>query len=124
MKQDFVAISASKQKSVSYTRTRDYSKQFNVTYEFNQDLYECYTETRKVTKKGYMASIKKIWDEFHPELYHFTEQYLRQQATYIEKRGYLLKTANVTNSNIENCNNIATLKQIYKLKITLESRII
>ena len=29
---------------------------------------------------------------------------LRQQATYIEKWGYLLQTANITNSNTENSN--------------------
>ena len=48
--------------------------------------------------------MKKMWDELHPELNHFTEKYLRQQATYIEKRAYLLQTANVTNSNTENSN--------------------
>ena len=51
-----------------------------------------------------MARMKKMWDEIHPELNHFTEKYLRQQATYIEKRGYLLQTANVTNSNTEHSN--------------------
>ena len=45
----------------------------------------------------------KNWDKLHPELNHFTEKYLRE-ATYIEKRGYLLQTANVTNSNTENSN--------------------
>ena len=48
--------------------------------------------------------MKKMCDELHPEINHFTEKYLRQQATYIEKRGYLLQTANVTNSNTENSN--------------------
>ena len=48
--------------------------------------------------------MKRMWDELHPELNHFTEKYLRQQATYIEKRAYLLQTANVTNSNTENSN--------------------
>ena len=48
--------------------------------------------------------MKKMWDRLHAELNHFTEKYLRQQATYIEKRGYLLQTANVTNSNTKNSN--------------------
>ena len=48
--------------------------------------------------------MKKMWDEIHPELKHFTEKYLRQQATYIKKQGYLLQTANFTNSNAENSN--------------------
>ena len=42
MKPDLFAMSASKHKSVSYRRNRDYSKQFNWTYELNQGLYECY----------------------------------------------------------------------------------
>ena len=49
-----------------------------------------------------MEKMKKMWDELYPELNHFKEKYLRQQATYIEKQGYLLETANVTNSNTEN----------------------
>ena len=61
-------------------------------------------EAREVPKKGYMARMKKMWDELPPELNHFTEKNLRQQATYIEKRAYLLRTANVTNSNTENSN--------------------
>ena len=59
MKPDLFAMSASKHKSVSYRRNRDYSKQFNWTFELNQDLYECYTEARKVPEKGYMARMKK-----------------------------------------------------------------
>ena len=58
-------------------------------------------EARKVPKIGYMARMKKTWDILHPELNHLTEKYLGQRATYIEKRGYLLQIANVTNSNIE-----------------------
>ena len=104
MKPDLFAMFVTKYKSVSYRRNRDYSKQFNWTYELNQDLYECYTEARKVSKRVYMERTKKMWDELHPELNHLTEKYLGQQATYIEKRGYLLQTANVTNSNTKNSN--------------------
>ena len=98
------AISTCKHKSVNYRRNRDYSKQFNWTYELHEDIYNCYTEAREVLKNGYMARMKKIRDELHPELNHFTEKYLRQQATYLETRGYLLQTDNVTNSNTENSN--------------------
>ena len=68
-------------------------------------------EAREVPKKSYMARMKKMWNELHPELNHFTEKYSRQQATHIEKREYLLQTANVTNSNTEN-SNIETNMQI------------
>ena len=51
-----------------------------------------------------MARTKKMWDELHPELNYFTEKYLRQQATYIDKLGHLLQTANDTNSNTGNSN--------------------
>ena len=101
MRPGLFAMSASKHKSVIYRRNRDYCKQFDQIYELNQDLYKCHMEARKVPKIGYMARMKKTWDILHPELNHLTEKYLGQQATYIEKRGYLLQIANVTNSNIE-----------------------
>ena len=72
VKPDLFAISTSKHKSVSYRRNKDYSKQFNWTYELNEDLYRCYMEAREVPKKGYMARMKKMWDKLHPELNHFT----------------------------------------------------
>ena len=72
------AISTCKHKSVNYRRNCDYSKQFNWTYELHEDIYNCYTEAREVLKNGYMARMKKIGDELHPELNHFTEKYLRQ----------------------------------------------
>ena len=59
MKPDLFAMSTSKHKSLSYRRNRDYSEHFNWIYELNQDLYECYTEARKVPKKGYMARMKE-----------------------------------------------------------------
>ena len=89
-------MSTSKDKPISYRRNRDYSK---LIYELNEDLHKCYTKAKEVSKKGYMARMKKMWDELHPELNYFTEKYLGQQATYIDKRGYLLQTANDTNSN-------------------------
>ena len=40
----------------------------------------------------------------NPELNHFTEKYQGQQATYIKARGYVLQTANFTNSIAEKSN--------------------
>ena len=102
----------SKHKSASYRRNRDYFKQFNWTYELNEDLYKYYTEAREVPKKGYMTRMKKMWDKLHPELNHFTEKYLRQQATYTKKQGYLYKLLTLLIATQK----IQMLKQIYKLK--------
>ena len=63
--------------------------------------------------------MKKIWNKLYPKLNHFTEKYLRQQATYIKTRGYLFQTANFMNSNTEKSNIETNI-----LKITLESRTI
>ena len=52
-------MSTSKHKSVSCRRNRDDCKQFNWTYELNEDLYKCYAEAREVPRKGYMARMKK-----------------------------------------------------------------
>ena len=63
--------------------------------------------------------MKKMWNKLYPELNHFTKKYLRQQATYIKTREYLLQTVNFTNSNTEKSNIETNI-----LKIPLESRTI
>ena len=48
--------------------------------------------------------MKNLWDNRHPEYSHFTDKNLRQQASYIEKRGYILETQNKNNNDLENRN--------------------
>ena len=73
------------QKPVSYHRNRDYSKQFEWTYELNEDLPRYYNKARKDQKIGYMNRLKSYWDEIHPELTNFTSKNLRDQASRVEK---------------------------------------
>lgn len=85
--------------TVSYRRNRDYSKQFNWSYELNKDLFECYIEAKDQPGRGYMKRMKNMWDNLHPEFSYFTEKYLRQQALYITQKSYIRETQTVANNN-------------------------
>ena len=71
---------------VSYSRNRDYSKQFEWTYELNGDLPSCYNKARRDPRIGYMNYLKSYWDKIHPELSNFTSKNLRDQTSRVEKR--------------------------------------
>ena len=88
----------------SYRNNRDYKKQCNWTCKLNKDLFDCCTKTREDPNKGYMKRMRDIWDTLHTELNHFNEKYLRQRATYIQQRHFILETQTVANSNKENQN--------------------
>ena len=51
-----------------------------------------------------MKRMKNLWDDWHPEYSHFTDKNLRQQASYIQKRGYIRETQNKDNNDLENRN--------------------
>ena len=74
------------QKPVSYRRNRDYNKQFEWTYELNEDLHRCYNKARKEPRIGYMNRLKSYWEKISPELSNFTSKNLRDQASRVEKR--------------------------------------
>ena len=44
--------------TVSYRR--DYSKQFNWSYELNKDLFECYKKAKEQPGRGYMKRMKNM----------------------------------------------------------------
>ena len=69
------------QKPVSYRQNRDYSKQFECTYELTEDLHRSYNKARKDPTIGYMNRLKLYWDEIHPELSNFTSKDLSDQAS-------------------------------------------
>ena len=81
-----------KTKSVSYQRKRDYTNGFTWTYELNQDVFQCYKKARENPSIGYMKRLKLYWDDMHPELQHFNEKQLRQQASFVEKKGLTLES--------------------------------
>ena len=54
--------------AISYKRNRDYSRQFNWTYELKEDLYGCYKKAKEDPKLVYMKRMKEYGGEIHPEL--------------------------------------------------------
>ena len=70
--------------AVSYRRNRDYSKQFNWTFELKEDLYACYKKAKEDPKLGYMKHMESYWDKMHPELVFLTNKNLWDVATRIE----------------------------------------
>lgn len=79
----------------SYRRNRDYSRQFTWTEELNEDLYQCFLRAKSDPSIGYMKRMKTYWDEKHPELSHFSDRNLREQANRVHKK-------RVANDNQEN----------------------
>ena len=60
------------QKSASYHQNRDYSKQFEWTYELNEGHHRCYNKAREDPRIGYTNRLKSYWDKIHPEISKFT----------------------------------------------------
>ena len=97
--------------AVSYKRKRDYSKQFNWTYELKEDLYGWYKKAKEDLKLRHMKRMKEYWDEIHPEFAFFTERNLREQATRIEKNQTIITTEysqTQNNNNSIEINNVIT----------------
>ena len=90
-------------KPISYLRDRDYSQHFIWTYELNKDVYNCYKNARSDRSIGYMKRLKRNWDKIHPELSHFNEKQLRQQATFVAEKEAVLAT-NLEHVDTENGN--------------------
>ena len=92
------------QKPVSYCRNRDYSKQFEWTYELNEDVHRCYNKTRKDPRIGYMNRLKSNWDEIHPELSTSCQKtYMIKQVELknVKPIGKLLKIAACCSATIK-----------------------
>ena len=51
----------------SYRRNRDYSKQFDWSYDLKKDGYKCYLRVKEDPKIAYMKGLKKYWGELRPE---------------------------------------------------------
>ena len=103
----------------SYRRNRDYSKQFDWTYDLKKDVYNCYLEAKE-DRIGYLKRLKKYWDELHPQFNFLSDKNLRDQASRIEKNKIVMATEYATANIVEkvtlnkvNClenNNIANNK--------------
>ena len=88
----------------SYRRNRDYSKQFDWTYDLKKDVYNCYLKAKENPKIGYMKRLKSYWDEMHPEFNFLSDKNLRDQASRVEKNKVVMETEfkTVTTNNLEN----------------------
>ena len=110
-------------KSVIYRRNRDYTKQFDWTYDLNCDLYNCYTKAKENLAIGYMKRMKQNWDTIDPEFSHLTEKNLRDQASRILKNKIVMETefAKDSNTNLnyqsdnDNIHNNETVNEIINL---------
>ena len=78
--------------ATSYCRKHDYSQHFEWSYQLNCDIYKCYSKARENPNIGYMNHLKAEWDKLHPELAHFTQKQLRQQATFVASKRIILET--------------------------------
>ena len=55
-----------------------------------------------------MKRMKNYWDELHPELSHFSEKQLRQQASFVKWKGLVLDTNLETTNQSEEIDNTPT----------------
>ena len=90
--------------AVSYRRNRNYTNQFNWTYELNQELFECYKKAKSDPRIGYMNRMKVLWDNLHPEYASFSAKKLRDQASRVEKKRVVIATEFDNNNNNNNNN--------------------
>ena len=78
--------------SVSYRRNRDYTKQFDWTYDLNCDLYNYYTKAKDNPTIGYMKRMKQNWDIIDPKFSHLSDKNLRDHASRIIKNKIVMET--------------------------------
>ena len=57
-------------KSVTYRKNRDYTKQFDWTYDLHCDLYNCYAKAKENPVIVYLKHMKQNWGIIHPEFSH------------------------------------------------------
>jgi len=61
---------------------------FEWTDELRDDLLDAY-ESSEPARRGYMRRLRDIWCQKHPNLQHFSEKILRNQAAYLRRSGYI-----------------------------------
>ena len=76
----------------SYRRNRDYSRQFDWTYDLKRDVYNCYIKARENKSIGYMKRLKSYWDELHPGFAFLSDKNLRDVASRIAANKVVMDT--------------------------------
>ena len=67
----------------SYRRNRDYTNDFNWTYELKTDVHRCYVEARNDKSIGYMKRLKNLRIKMHPEYNFLSNKNLRDLASRV-----------------------------------------
>ena len=86
-------------KLVTYRKNRDYTKQFDWTYDLHCDLYSCYTKAKENPVIVYRKYMKQTCDIIHPEFSHLSDKNLRDQTSRIIKNKIVMETEFSTDSN-------------------------
>ena len=76
----------------SYRRNRDYTRQFDWTYDLKRDVYNCYIKARENKSIGYMKRLKSYWDELHPGFAFLSDKNLRDVASRIAVNKVVIDT--------------------------------
>ena len=87
-----ISFVASTMPQPSYRRNRDYTNDFNWTYELKTDVHKCYVEAHNDKSIEYMKRLNNLWDKMHPEYNFLSDKNLRDQASRVRKNNVIMGT--------------------------------
>ena len=95
----------------NYQWNGNYSSQF--TYGLNQDVFRCYKEAKSEPRIRHMKRMKKLRDNIHPELNHFSHTNIRNIASRVEKDNIAMETEfnNITVKSYNDKNDVTENSQ-------------
>ena len=88
----YVSLLSTMPPKPSYRRNRDYTKQFDWTYDLKKDVYRSYLRAKENPKIGCMKRLKNYWDKLHPEFNFLSNKNLKDQASRIEENKIVMET--------------------------------
>ena len=95
----------------NYQWNGNYSSQF--TYGLRQDVFRCYKEAKSEPRIRHMKRMKKLRDNIHPELNHFSHTNIRNIASRVEKDNIAMETEfnNITVKSYNDKNDVTENSQ-------------
>ena len=95
----------------NYQWNGNYSSQF--TYGLKQDGFRCYKEAKSEPRIRHMKRMKKLRDNIHPELNHFSHTNIRNIASRVEKDNIAMETEfnNITVKSYNDKNDVTENSQ-------------
>ena len=76
----------------SCRQNRDYSRQFDWTYDLKRDVYNCYIKAIENKSIDYMKRLKSYQDELHPGFVFLSDKNLRDVASRIAANKVVMDT--------------------------------